>query len=87
MRRDYCGICSSSAARGAVTGTLRINAMNASFAMGLTRLIARLAWEHPRLVIEVHTNEAFVDIVAQGRLTIYARRGSRRRWREWGSAI
>jgi DNA-binding transcriptional LysR family regulator len=54
------------AARGAVTGTLRINAMHAAFGMGLTRLIAKLAWEHPRLVIEVHTNEAFVDIVAQG---------------------
>jgi DNA-binding transcriptional LysR family regulator len=57
---------SLTAARGAVTGTLRINAMHAAFAMGLTRLIAKLAWEHPRLVVEVHTNEAFVDIVAQG---------------------
>jgi DNA-binding transcriptional LysR family regulator len=57
---------SLTAARGAVTGTLRINAMHAAFALGLSRLIAKLAWEHPRLVVEVHTNEAFVDIVAQG---------------------
>jgi DNA-binding transcriptional LysR family regulator len=55
-----------SAARGSVTGTLRINAPHAAFPMGLTRLIARLAWAHPRLVVEVHTNEALIDIVAQG---------------------
>jgi DNA-binding transcriptional LysR family regulator len=55
-----------SAARGAVTGTLRINAPHSAFAMCLTRLIAKLAWQHPRLIVEVHTNEAFVDIVAQG---------------------
>jgi len=54
------------AARGTVTGTLRINAPHTAMPMGLTRLIARLAWEQPRLTIEVHTNEAFVDIVAQG---------------------
>jgi DNA-binding transcriptional LysR family regulator len=55
-----------SAARGTVTGTLRINASHAAMPMGLTRLLAKLAWEHPRLKVEVHTNEAFVDIVAQG---------------------
>jgi len=57
---------SLTAARGAITGTLRINAPHSAFAMGLTRVIARLAWTQPRLVVEVHTNEAFVDIVAQG---------------------
>jgi DNA-binding transcriptional LysR family regulator len=57
---------SLTAARGSVTGTLRINAPHTAMPMGLTRLIAKLAWEQPRLVIEVHTNEAFVDIVAQG---------------------
>jgi DNA-binding transcriptional LysR family regulator len=57
---------SLNAARGSVTGTLRINAPHSAFAMGLTQVIARLAWEHPRLVVEVHTNEAFIDIVAQG---------------------
>jgi len=57
---------SLSAARGSMTGTLRINAPHVAFAMGLTRVLAKLAWEHPRLVVEVHSNEAFVDIVAQG---------------------
>jgi DNA-binding transcriptional LysR family regulator len=55
-----------SAARGAITGTLRINAPHSALPMGLTRLLAKLAWEHPRLTVEVHTNEAFVDIVALG---------------------
>jgi DNA-binding transcriptional LysR family regulator len=49
-----------------VIGTLRINAPHTAFPMGLSRVIAKLAWEQPRLVVEVHTNEAFVDIVAQG---------------------
>jgi len=34
--------------------------------MGLARVVAKLSWEQPRLTVEVHTNEAFVDIVAQG---------------------
>ena len=57
---------SMSAARGSVTGTLRINAPHVAFAMGLTRVLTKLAWDHPRIVVEVHSNEAFVDIVAQG---------------------
>jgi DNA-binding transcriptional LysR family regulator len=57
---------SLNAARGAVTGTLRINAPHVAFAMGLTRVLARLAWDHPRLTVEIHGKEAFVDIVAQG---------------------
>jgi DNA-binding transcriptional LysR family regulator len=57
---------SLSAARGTVTGTLRINAPHSAFGMGLARLIAEVTWAQPRLVIEVHTNEAFVDIVAEG---------------------
>jgi DNA-binding transcriptional LysR family regulator len=56
---------SLTAARGSITGTLRINAPHSAFAMGLARLMAKLAWDHPHLTIEVHANEAFVDIVAQ----------------------
>jgi len=56
---------SLNAARGAVSGTLRINAPHSAFSMGLTGVIAKLAWEHPQLIVEVHTNEAFVDIVEQ----------------------
>ena len=54
------------AARGTVAGTLKINAPHTAFAMGLAHLIAKLALTQPRLVIEVHTSEAFVDIVAEG---------------------
>src|SRR3954470_13795439 len=57
---------SLTAARGAVSGRLKINAPHSAFGMGLARLIAKVTWADPRLVIEVHTNEAFVDIVAQG---------------------
>src|SRR4029079_8689498 len=57
---------SLSAARGSMTGALRINPTHVAWAMALTRVLAKLAWEHPRLVVEVHSNEAFVDIVAQG---------------------
>jgi DNA-binding transcriptional LysR family regulator len=57
---------SLSAARGSVTGHLKITAPHSAFAMGLTAVIARLALEHPRLVVEIHTDEAFVDIVACG---------------------
>lgn len=57
---------SLTAARGSVTGTLKINAPHSAFGMGLARIIAKVAWAQPRLVVEVHTNEAFIDIVAQG---------------------
>jgi DNA-binding transcriptional LysR family regulator len=55
-----------SAARGSVTGTLRISAPHSALPLGLTPVVAKLAREHPRLVVEVHTDEAFVDIVARG---------------------
>src|SRR5688500_5744337 len=57
---------SLAAARGSVTGNLRLTAPHTAFAMGLTRVVEKLAWEHPRLVVEVHTDEAFVDIVMEG---------------------
>src|SRR3954469_4989599 len=41
------------AARGAVTGTLRINAPHSVMTMGMTGILAKLAWSHPRLVVEV----------------------------------
>ncbi|OHV76020.1 LysR family transcriptional regulator [Rhizobium sp. LCM 4573] len=52
--------------RGEVTGLLRINAPRVAIGMALTPILAKLAWAHPRLTVEVHTNDAFVDIVAQG---------------------
>ena len=52
--------------RGEVTGVLRINAPRVAMRMALAPVLARLALTHPRLTVEVHTNDAFVDIVAQG---------------------
>jgi len=54
------------AARGEITGLLRINAPRIALAMALTPILARLAWAHPRLTVEVHADDAFVDIVAGG---------------------
>jgi DNA-binding transcriptional LysR family regulator len=54
------------ARRGEVTGLLRINAPRIALEMALTPMLAKLAWQHPRLTVEVHVNDAFVDIVAQG---------------------
>jgi DNA-binding transcriptional LysR family regulator len=34
--------------------------------MALAPILANLATAHPRLTVEVHTNDAFVDIIAQG---------------------
>jgi DNA-binding transcriptional LysR family regulator len=63
------------AERGEVTGLLRIAAPRTVLEMALTRVLARLALEHPQLVVEVRTGQtsltqsalaARVDIVAQG---------------------
>ena len=52
--------------RGEVTGLLRINAPRVALEMALTPILAKLAWQHPRLTVEVHADDAFVDIVARG---------------------
>jgi DNA-binding transcriptional LysR family regulator len=54
------------AERGEVTGLLRINAPRVALDMALTPILAKLAWQHPRLTVEVHADDALVDIVAQG---------------------
>jgi DNA-binding transcriptional LysR family regulator len=54
------------AARGEVTGLLRIDAARAVFEIILVRILAKLAQEHPRLTVEVRTGHTSVDIVAQG---------------------
>jgi DNA-binding transcriptional LysR family regulator len=63
------------AERGEVSGLLRIAASRVVLEMGLTRVLAKLAREHPQLVVEVRTGQtsqahsmftARVDIVAQG---------------------
>ena len=55
-----------SAERGEVTGLLRIDAARVNFEMALTRILAKLAQQHPRLAVEVRTGHTSVDIVAQG---------------------
>lgn len=52
--------------RGEMVGVLRLNAPRLAFPMGLTDLCARMAHAHPRLTVEVHAHDAFVDIVAEG---------------------
>jgi DNA-binding transcriptional LysR family regulator len=54
------------AERGEVTGLLRINAPRGALDMVLTPVLARLAWQHPKLTVEMYSDDAFVDIVAQG---------------------
>jgi DNA-binding transcriptional LysR family regulator len=54
------------AERGEVTGLLRINTPRVALGMGLTPILSELAWKHPRLTVEVHSDDALVDIVAQG---------------------
>ena len=61
------------AERGDVTGLLRIDAPRVVFDMALTRILAKLARQHPRLAVEVRNGQtspasspAAVDIVAQG---------------------
>lgn len=52
--------------RGEITGVLRINAPRIAVSLALTALLNKLAHAHPRLTVEIHANDAFVDIVAGG---------------------
>lgn len=54
------------AARGEVGGVLKLNASAVASQMALPPLLARLAVQHPRMTVEVHNNDALVDIVALG---------------------
>lgn len=54
------------AARGEVTGLLRLNAPRVAVAMALAPILARLARDHSRLTVELRTDDGFVDIVAEG---------------------
>jgi DNA-binding transcriptional LysR family regulator len=57
---------SLAARRGEITGVLRINAPRVAVLMALAPILKRLASSHPRLVVETHTDDGFVDIVAGG---------------------
>lgn len=54
------------AERGEVTGLLRINTVSIALDMALTPILSKLAWQHPRLTVEVYSDDALIDIVARG---------------------
>ncbi len=54
------------AARGHVSGTLRLNAPRTALPIAVTPLLAELARRHPALVVEVTADDGLADIVAQG---------------------
>jgi len=54
------------AARGEVSGVLKLNSSRVASQMVLPPLLARLAVSHPKLTVEVHDNDALVDVVAGG---------------------
>lgn len=54
------------AARGEVSGVLKLNSSRVASQMVLPPLLARLALAHPKLTVEVHDNDALVDVVAGG---------------------
>lgn len=54
------------ALEGRITGLLRINAPRIAGPMVLTELLAQLARRHPELVVEVVSEDALIDIVAEG---------------------
>jgi len=49
-----------SAARGDVSGVLKLNASAVASQMTLPALLARLGEEHPRPTVEVHHDDAFI---------------------------
>ena len=54
------------AERGEVTGLLRINTLRPVLDMALIPILATLARQHPRLIVEINADQTLVDIVAQG---------------------
>ncbi|MDR3497358.1 MAG: LysR family transcriptional regulator [Ancalomicrobiaceae bacterium] len=64
---DIAGAYETLAAdRGEISGHLRINVPRSSVEFAVTPLLIEAMRRHPRLVVEVVTEEAFVDIVARG---------------------
>jgi DNA-binding transcriptional LysR family regulator len=54
------------AGQAQVTGLLRINAPRIALYMGFTPLLAELTRRHPQLTVEVVTDDALADVVAEG---------------------
>jgi len=53
-------------ASGKVTGLLRLNAPRVALLMAVTPILAKLAWRHPDLIVEIASDDALTDIVAGG---------------------
>jgi DNA-binding transcriptional LysR family regulator len=49
-----------------ITGVLRINAPRIALPMGLTPVLAEMTRRYPRLTVEVVTDDALTDVVAEG---------------------
>jgi DNA-binding transcriptional LysR family regulator len=49
-----------------ITGLLRINAPRIALPMGLTPVLAAMTLRYPRLTVEVITDDALTDVVAEG---------------------
>jgi DNA-binding transcriptional LysR family regulator len=60
------GLAQLHAAKGRVTGTLRLNTPRAILAAVVTPIIQILSQAHPELIIDVTADEALTDIVAAG---------------------
>jgi DNA-binding transcriptional LysR family regulator len=54
-----------------VTGLLRINAPRIAIPLGLTPVLKQMAWRFPRLTVEVITDDALTDVVAEGLTPAY----------------
>ena len=54
------------AGQGQVSGLLRINAPRVALFMGLTPILVEMTRRHPRLTVEVISDDALTDIVAAG---------------------
>jgi DNA-binding transcriptional LysR family regulator len=54
------------ARRDEVTGLLRINTVRMAFDLALTPILAKLARQHPKLTVEVYSDDALIDIVERG---------------------
>lgn len=66
LEEIYAGVEDVRARRGDLMGTLKINASRVAFQIAVVPILARMAETHPHLKVEVHTNDALVDIVGQG---------------------
>ena len=53
------------ASRGVVAGTLRINAPSVALPIAVTPVLENLARRHPALTVEITTDQALTDIVAE----------------------